>query len=171
MIWGQTNAGVIGRAGEMPWHLPEDLAHFKETTLNTAVIMGRKTWDSLPEKFRPLPGRINIVITRQIGLLLEGAETVASLEEALASVKARSVPNEPDVNEREVAAWVMGGGEIYRQAMPLASELSVTQIDLEVTDADTFAPGIPESFKLVSESETLISSTGLNYRFQKYIKS
>ena len=77
LIWAQARGGVIGKDGAMPWHLPEDLAHFKRTTLGCPVIMGRKTWDSLPPKFRPLPGRRNIVVTRNTQWQADGAEAPA----------------------------------------------------------------------------------------------
>jgi dihydrofolate reductase len=83
LIWAQARGGVIGRGGVMPWHLPEDLAHFKRVTLNHPVIMGRKTWDSIPPRFRPLPGRRNIVVTRQGDLNQIGLEPASSLREAL----------------------------------------------------------------------------------------
>jgi dihydrofolate reductase len=100
--------GVIGRDGDLPWRIPEDLRHFKAVTLGKPVIMGRKTWQSLG---RPLPGRRNIVVTRDAGFAAEGAETVASLDAALALVA--------DVAE----AMVIGGGEIYAQALPRADRL------------------------------------------------
>src|SRR5690606_3303315 len=83
LIWAEAHGGVIGAGGGMPWHVPEDLAHFKETTLGTAVVMGRKTWDSLPERFRPLPGRENIVITRQQHWSEEGAVRASNVREAV----------------------------------------------------------------------------------------
>src|SRR5665647_2180537 len=83
MIFARAANGVIGNKGAMPWHLPEDMAHFKRLTNGWPVIMGRKTWDSLPPKFRPLPGRANVVVTRQSGWHESGAEPVASLSDAL----------------------------------------------------------------------------------------
>ena len=84
LIYARARNGVIGKDNRLPWHLPEDLAHFKRQTLGAPVIMGRLTWDSLPPRFRPLPGRINVVITRQTGWQAEGAQVAHSLEQALA---------------------------------------------------------------------------------------
>ncbi len=84
LIWAESQGGVIGRAGGMPWHVPEDLAHFKDVTLGAPVIMGRKTWESLPPRFRPLPGRANIVVTHRDDWAADGAERAASVDDALA---------------------------------------------------------------------------------------
>jgi dihydrofolate reductase len=86
LVWAQAHAGVIGRNGGMPWHVPEDLAHFKAVTLGAAVVMGRRTWESFPERFRPLPGRRNIVLTRDASWSADGAERATSLDDALALV-------------------------------------------------------------------------------------
>ncbi|RYY68376.1 MAG: dihydrofolate reductase, partial [Comamonadaceae bacterium] len=99
MVYARARNGVIGKDGVMPWHLPEDLAHFKRLTLGCPVIMGRKTWESLPPKFRPLPGRRNIVVTRNRDWSAAGAETADSLEQAIARVE--------DVSH----AWVIGGAQ------------------------------------------------------------
>ena len=104
----------IGQGNAMPWHLPEDLAHFKRHTLGCAVIMGRKTWDSLPPKFKPLPGRANVVITRQPGWQAAGALTAHSLPEALA------------LCAEQAHAWVIGGADIYAQSLALANTASVS---------------------------------------------
>jgi len=119
--------GVIGREGGLPWHISSDLKRFKEITMGKPVVMGRKTWESLPR--RPLPGRRNIVITRQPGFAPEGAEVAASAEAALRL--AGEVP--------EVA--VIGGGEIYRLFWPLVDRLYLTEVDLEV-DGDTHFPAL-----------------------------
>src|SRR3954468_16198856 len=84
IIYARSRNGVIGKDGVMPWHLPEDLAHFKRTTLGAPVIMGRKTWDSVPARFRPLPGRRNVVVTRDPQWRADGAEHATSLEQAIA---------------------------------------------------------------------------------------
>src|SRR5687767_7423224 len=116
LIYARAANGVIGKDGTMPWHLPEDLAHFKQLTHGCPVIMGRKTWDSLPPRFRPLPGRTNIVITRQDGWQAEGATPAASLDHALDLAGAV-----PDI-------WVIGGAQIYAQAEALAVRAEVTEI-------------------------------------------
>jgi dihydrofolate reductase len=154
LIWAQAVNGVIGAAGSIPWRLPEDLARFKELTLTGAVIMGRRTWDSLPERFRPLAGRHNIVITRQQDWLSDGATVVHSLSDALAAAEPGPV-------------WVIGGGEIYRQAMPLAERLEVTEVDLE-TSGDTVAPTVDSGFTRVASTDWLTSRTDLRYRFVSY---
>lgn len=119
--------GVIGRDGRLPWHLPEDMARFREVTMGHPVVMGRKTWESLPERFRPLPGRRNVVVTRNPAWSAAGAERAGSLEEALALVGG---------SER---VSVIGGGQLFAAALPHADELLVTEIDLDV-EGDTFFP-------------------------------
>jgi dihydrofolate reductase len=116
--------GAIGRAGGLPWHLPDDLRRFKALTLGKPVIMGRKTWDSIG---RPLPGRHNLVITRQVGLDLPGATVVASLEGALAA--AGDVPE----------VCVIGGAEIFREALPQVEVVHLTRVHAQVA-ADTYLP-------------------------------
>jgi dihydrofolate reductase len=124
--------GVIGRDGGLPWRLQSDLKHFKATTIGKPVIMGRKTWDGLPRK--PLPGRRNLVITRQEDFKAEGAEVAHTLGEAL-----KLADNDP---QPEIC--VIGGGEIFREALPLAGRLHLTLVECEV-DGDTFFPVINES--------------------------
>jgi dihydrofolate reductase len=119
--------GVIGREGGLPWHISSDLKRFKEITMGKPVIMGRKTWDSLPRK--PLPGRRNIVITRQPDFPAEGAEVVATPEEALSLC----------AGAPEVA--VIGGGEVYRLFWPMVDRLYLTEVDLEV-EGDTHFPAL-----------------------------
>ena len=119
--------GVIGRDGGIPWHIPEDVARFKALTTGHAVVMGRKTWESLPERFRPLPGRRNVVVTRDSSWNASGAERAGSVEEALEALR--------DVER----VFVIGGAEIYAAALPYADELVLTEVDLDV-DGDTFFP-------------------------------
>lgn len=151
LIWAQAPGGVIGRDGIMPWHLPEDLAHFKRVTLNHPVIMGRKTWDSIPPRFRPLPGRRNIVVTRQADLNQTGLEPASSLREALQLCK------------QSEQVWIIGGAQIYAQALPLADELVVTEIDADF-DGDAFAPAIGPDWHEVAR-EPMASRTGLRGAF------
>ena len=132
---------VIGRDDRLPWHLPEDMAHFRSTTAGATVIMGRKTWDSLPPKFRPLPGRRNIVVTRNAGWHAAGAEAVTSLPAAIeAATNASGVDAAPGTR-----AWIIGGAEIYAQALPLADELLLTEIACDF-DGDSLFPVLPEDF-------------------------
>ena len=120
---------VIGKDNQLLWHIPEDMAHFKALTAGHTVIMGRKTWESLPERFRPLPGRRNIVITRQAGYAAPGAERADSLEMALELASTAAV------------AFVIGGEQIYRQAMAIADRLEITEVDQE-PEGDAWFPEI-----------------------------
>ena len=151
LIWAQARGGVIGKDGAMPWHLPEDLAHFKHTTLNHPVIMGRKTWDSLPARFRPLPGRRNIVVTRQENLSQIGLQCASSLREAL------------QFCENSEQVWIIGGAQIYAQALPLADELVVTEIDADFA-GDAFAPAIGADWHEVAR-EDLVAGSGMRLAF------
>jgi dihydrofolate reductase len=152
LIFARSRNGVIGKNNQLPWHLPEDLAHFKQITSGHPVIMGRKTWDSLPPRFRPLPGRLNIVITRQNHWRAEGAQTAHSLKDALDAL----LPNQQ--------AWVIGGAEIYQQALPLACRAEVTELDLEVSDGDVFAPEFDKHWQEVGRL-TQLASNGIRYHF------
>lgn len=158
LVWAEARDGAIGRHGEMPWHLPEDLAHFKAVTLGSPVIMGRRTWESLPERFRPLPGRENVVVTRDAEFTAPGAIVQNSLEGALSWLQSRGLES----------VWIMGGGQLYREAMPLAHELVVTRIELDVPDADTYAPEIGSDWRLADPGTPLVSSAGLAYRFERW---
>lgn len=175
MIWAEARGtggrGAIGRAGEMPWHLPEDLARFRTVTFGAPVIMGRRTWESLPEHFRPLPGRANFVVTRDPSYAAEGASVVRSLEAAVAEAAGGGIGTAfSDGDRRASTAWVMGGGELYRAAMPRADELIVTRIDLDVPDADTFAPEIGSEWRLADPGTPLVAKTGLGYRFERWLR-
>lgn len=158
LVWAEARDGAIGRDGVMPWRLPEDLAHFRSATTGSPVVMGRRTWESLPERFRPLPGRANVVVSRNPAFQAEGATVATSLEAAIAAAGARRVS-------------VIGGGELYRQAMPIASTLIVTRIDLRVPGADTFAPEIGDEWRLTDAGEPRVSKTGLGYRFERYARA
>ena len=133
---------AIGKNNELLWHIPDDLKRFKQLTFGHPVVMGRKTWESLPSKFRPLPERTNIVVTRQAGYAAEGAVVADSLESARAEA-ARA----PGANE----SFVIGGGELYREALPFADHLYLTLID-DDKEGDTFFPPYETEFtKMVSE--------------------
>ncbi len=108
--------GVIGRDNSLPWHLPEDMKHFRRVTAGHAVLMGRKTWESLPERFRPLPGRRNVVLSRQAGWQAPGAETAASLPAALQVLSGAD------------RVFVIGGAELYAVALPMADGLILTEV-------------------------------------------
>jgi dihydrofolate reductase len=156
LIWAQSTSGVIGRSGGIPWRLPEDLAHFKELTMGHTVVMGRHTWDSLPPKFRPLPGRKNIVLTHQTGFTAQGATVVQSLDDAL---------TDPDT-------WVVGGEQIYTLALPRARRCEVTEVDIDLPrdDGDVVAPLLDESW-VGTTGDWETSQTGLRYRFHSYLRT
>ena len=154
LIWAQARGGVIGKDGTMPWHLPEDMAHFKANTAGCPVIMGRKTWDSLPARFRPLPGRRNMVLTRAADWKAAGAERFGSLAQALQDCAAAPV------------VWIIGGAQVYAQALEGAHHALVTEIDADF-DGDAFAPDVPAHWaKQVGASQ--VSTNGLAYRFVAY---
>ncbi|KUF15140.1 dihydrofolate reductase [Streptomyces silvensis] len=176
LIWAQTSGGVIGADNAIPWRLPEDMAHFKATTLGRPVVMGRKTWDSLPPRFRPLSGRRNIVVTRDPRWAAEGAERVGSVAEALelagrptkagAVTPPAAAPVEPAA---PAAVWVIGGGQIYRAALEHATTLSVTEVDATV-DGDTYAPTLDAGWQVTEDSGWLTSTSGLRYRIRTYTR-
>jgi len=129
LIVAASENNAIGKGGKLPWHLPDDLRRFKELTMGHPIIMGRKTHESIG---RALPNRRNIVITRQKGLILEGCDVVGSLKEAL---------NAAQTPQPLVEVFVIGGGEIYQQALPLANKIYFTRVHAEV-NGDTFFPEI-----------------------------
>jgi dihydrofolate reductase len=155
LIWAQSTSGVIGRDGAIPWQVPEDLAHFKGLTTGHTVLMGRRTWESLPVRFRPLPGRRNVVVSRNPDYRAEGAEVVASIEAGLG----------------EGQNWVIGGAEIYHLAMPLATRCEITEVDtdLHLRDDDTLAPVLDESWTGTT-GDWQDSTSGLRYRFYRYLR-
>jgi dihydrofolate reductase len=149
LIWAQADGGVIGNAGGIPWRLPEDQARFKELTMGCAVLMGRKTWESLPASVRPLPGRRNLVLTSQPGWSADGAERVGSLEEALAVVAGD--------------LWVIGGASVYAAALPSADRVVLTEVDVRV-DGDTLAPSLDAGWHPVVAGDWETSTTGLRFK-------
>lgn len=165
LIWAEANGGVIGKDGTMPWHLPEDLAHFKRTTVGAPVIMGRRTWESLPDRVRPLPGRDNIVVTRNPEYVAPGATVVSSVEAGLAAAD--------DANDGAVEpiVWNIGGAELFRASMATATEIAVTRIQVDVEGGDTFAPEIGPEWRLVSRGEMQQSKTGLEFFIERWQRS
>jgi dihydrofolate reductase len=167
LIWAQARDAqgrpVIGKDGQMPWHLPEDLAHFKRTTLGHPVIMGRKTWDSLPAKFRPLPHRANLVISSSVAtrdiLKKNGAQPSQNLREALSICEQMGSPE----------VWVIGGAQIYAQALPLAHQLVVTEIDAEF-EGDAFAPPLDAIWRETARNGQTAAS-GLKLAFVTYTRA
>jgi dihydrofolate reductase len=147
LIWAQSASGVIGLDNGIPWRLPEDQARFKELTVGQTVIMGRLTWESLPARVRPLPGRRNVVVTRDAHYVADGAEVVTAL---------------PD----DLDGWVIGGAQLYKLALPLADRVEITEIDVDV-DGDAFAPTLDDSWSVI-RGDWLTSGSGLRYRFCSY---
>lgn len=150
--------GAIGLRGDMLWHLPDDLRRFKAVTTGKAVVMGRKTWESLPR--RPLPGRLNVVISRNPDYRADGARLAASLREAIGIAS----------GAEEI--FIIGGGEVYRQAMPLASRLYLTRIQAEAPEADTFFPDVDPREWTLTESESVPARDGRPpFRFENYVRT
>lgn len=154
LIWAEAHDRVIGRDGGMPWHVPEDLAHFRAVTDGHPVIMGRRTWESFPPRYRPLPGRRNIVISGNAAWAEAGAERAGSLEDALALVA------------QTPKAWVIGGAGLFAEAIALADTLEVTELDLD-EPGDTFAP-VRDAWQIVACDPVTgwhTSRSGVRYRF------
>ena len=146
---------AIGKDNHLLCHLPEDMRHFREVTLGKPVIMGRKTWESLPDAFRPLPERHNIVVSRNAAYKAEGATVVTSLDEAIAQAG----------NVEQVS--IIGGADIFRLALPIADLLDMTEIN-ESFNADTFFPEfLPEDWQETSR-KTQQSKSGLTFSFVEY---
>ena len=157
LIWAQARDGVIGADGVLPWHLPEDLALFRRLTTGSTVVMGRRTWESLPERFRPLPGRTNVVLTSDAAWSAEGARRAGSVAEVLA---------EHD------ALWVIGGGAVYTAFLPHADRLVVTDVDTLVA-GDTWAPAL-DGWQLEEREPATgwtTSSSGLPFAVSHYVRS
>jgi dihydrofolate reductase len=151
LIWAEAADRVIGRDGALPWRLPEDQQLFKQLTMGATVVMGRATWDSLPASVRPLPGRRNVVLTRQEGWSAAGAVTAHSLDEAVAAA--------------DGDAWVIGGASVYAAALDRADQVVRTRVHVQV-EGDTYAPRLGPEWTLVARdpAEGLrTSSTGLTY--------
>ncbi|MCX8018126.1 MAG: dihydrofolate reductase [Rhodocyclaceae bacterium] len=148
--------GVIGKGNALPWHLPEDLQHFKALTSGHTVIMGRKTWESLPARFRPLPGRTNVVVTRNPAFVAPGATVVASLDEAVKVGAGQT-------------AYVIGGAELYAHALPRADRLELTEIDAEFEGDAHFPPFDRRQWREVKR-EAATSASGLAYAFVSYAR-
>ncbi len=148
--------GAIGRDGGLLWHEREDQAHFRRVTMGCPVIMGRKTWDSLPERFRPLPGRRNLVVTRNAAWQATGAERAASLDEALA------------LAADAARVCVIGGGELYALALPRADELVLTEVGAAFEGADTFFPPFDRAGFVEVEREWRVGADSTRFAFVTY---
>lgn len=147
--------GAIGRDNALLWHIPEDMARFKALTLGKPVVMGRKTWDSLPAKFRPLPGRRNLVVSRSVAAL-PGAEVFDSLDAALAAC------TEPEV-------CVIGGADIYALALPRARRLALTEVDATFPEADRHFPAWPQDRFIEAGREAHPGAAGPGFAFVNYV--
>jgi dihydrofolate reductase len=147
--------GVIGRDGTIPWRIPEDMERFRALTMGHPVLMGRRTWESLPDRFRPLPGRRNVVVTRNPEWSGEGAVRAGSLEEAL------------ELAEDAPRVFVIGGAELYASALPLADELVLTEVDANV-EGDTFFPAFERSDFVEVAREAHMGSDGTPFAFVTY---
>lgn len=158
LIWAQARDRVIGAAGGLPWHLPEDLALFRTMTTGSTVVMGRRTWESLPERFRPLPGRTNVVLTSDPAWSADGARRAGSVGEVLADGG---------------PLWVIGGGAVYAAFLPHADRLVVTDVDVSV-DGDTWAPVVGPDWRLSGRTPEhgweFSSSSGLRYAVSEYVR-
>ena len=157
MVWAQARDGVIGVDGGLPWHLPEDLALFRRLTTGSTVVMGRRTWESLPDRFRPLPGRTNVVLTSDRTWSADGAHPVTSVAQVLA--------------EHE-SFWVIGGGAVYAAFLPHADRLVVTDVDTLVA-GDTWAPAL-DGWQLAEREPAegwTASSSGLPFAVSHYVRS
>ena len=155
LVAAVARGGVIGRAGGLPWRLPEDMRHFRELTIGHPVVMGRRTWDSLPEHLRPLPDRRNVVVTRNRAWQAGGVERAESLADALLLL------------EDTEQVFIIGGGELYADALPLADELLLTEIDTEM-DGDTFFPSWERTAFEEASREHHVSETGVPFSFVTY---
>lgn len=149
--------GVIGRDGDIPWRIPEDMRHFRNVTMGHPVVMGRRTWDSLPERFRPLPGRRNVVVTRNPEWSGHGAERARSLDEALALL------------EGAEQVFVIGGAELYATALPRADEMLLTEIDAAFEGDTSFPTWDRGSFEEHAR-ETHETESGIPISFVTYVR-
>lgn len=170
-IWAQTTAGVMGRDGGMPWHLPEDLAHFKATTRGRPVIMGRRTWESFPARFRPLPGRTNVVVTSR------PQDPQLQVEDRDDGTAVIAVPSWGDAVRAAAAApggehlWVIGGARLYEEALSdpetRVDHAVVSVIELD-EPGDTIAPRLADPWRLVQREEDRLSRTGLTWHVEHW---
>lgn len=195
MIWAQAQNRAIGKNGTMPWHVPEDMAMFKRATLHHPVIMGRKTWESLHPRWRPLPGRINYVVTRNPDYQAEGAMLMPSLEEAIQAAESActehslsesssGLARDASTLEDALAAiertsptpliWLIGGAQLYTYACDahLAQAALITDLHIEVPHATAYAPALPESWAPICSSPAQgwlhSAQADIDYRFTLY---
>jgi dihydrofolate reductase len=157
LVWAQAANGVIGADGALPWQLPEDLQHFKRLTMGATVVMGRTTWESLPTSVRPLPGRTNVVLTRDPTWSDTGAEVARSLDAAIAAAR--------DV-------WVIGGSTVFAAAIERADRVVRTDLEHDF-EGDAFAPVLDATWQLLDRDPPRgwhRSATGLRYRVTTFAR-
>ena len=152
LLVARARDGAIGRGNALPWHLPEDLQHFKATTLGHPIVMGRRTFESIG---RPLPGRRTIVVSRDPAWAHPGCERAGSLDEAIALCA-----DAPEL-------FVVGGAQVYAEAMPLADRLLVTDIELDV-DGDAFFPAIDPGAWRLTQATPAVGRSGLRYTIRTW---
>ena len=157
LVAAVARGGVIGRDNGIPWRIPEDMARFRKLTMGHPVVMGRLTWDSLPDRFRPLPGRRNVVVTRNPAWHADGADRAGSLEEAFRLL------------DGSTQVFVIGGGQLYAAALPVADELLLTEIDEEV-EGDTLFPSVVEGDFQETSREPHVSESGIAFAFVRYAR-
>jgi dihydrofolate reductase len=159
MILAKNQNGVIGKDNTLPWHLLEDMKRFKELTDGQIVVMGKNTWESLPDRFKPLPNRKNIVISTSLKDIPNEVTVCSSIIETIDEI----------VKYPDKEIWIIGGASIYKQFEVLASRIELTVIKQDF-EGDCFIHTFSKAWKLQSQTETLISKTGLPYSFETYIK-
>jgi dihydrofolate reductase len=150
MVWAQARGGVLGADGGLPWHLPEDLRMFRSLTMGSTVVMGRRTWESLPPNVRPLPGRRNVVLSSSLAAAEPGVEVAGSVPEVLAAHE---------------DFWVIGGGGVYTAFLPVADHVVITEIDAAFP-GDTWAPQLSTQWRRESRTPAegwAQSAAGLRY--------
>lgn len=171
MVWAQSLDGVIGLDGDMPWHVPEDLQHFKSVTMGEVLVMGRKTWSSFPDSVRPLPGRTSIVVSKTFSedpsdpkLEHENVHVADDLGAGLEL--AGQLKTGPVI-------WVIGGGSLYDQALEIATVVERSVFNLKV-DGDTYAPELDDSWTLTTQDPANgwhMSESSVQYRFERWERS
>lgn len=152
-------AYCIGKDNQLAWHVPEDLQHFKAITSGGVIVMGRKTFESMG---RPLPNRINWVITRDKQWTAEGVKIAHSLEDAL-----QQASEDVAQSEQKNSLFVIGGGEIFKQTLPIMDRLEISRIDVDV-QGDAFYPQIPAEFSLCGQEQGVSAKNGIGYVFETY---
>ena len=168
MVWAQSLDGVIGLDGDMPWHVPEDLKHFKEVTMGEVLVMGRRTWASFPDSFRPLPGRTSIIVSKTLSedpsdeeLQHDNVHVVTDLVAGLEL--AGELKTGPMI-------WVIGGGSLYDQALEVTTVVERSLFNIHV-DGDTYAPKLDASWKLTTQDPSdgwHTSKSSVQYRFERW---